>query len=146
MATAVYKRVRRLNVEESAYIAGIIDGEGSITLDTKQKGGNKHLALHVSNTDRVLLEYLQKIIGAGKIITKRTYKPHHKPAYAYSIHNRQALAVLEQIVLYLRTYKLRRAKIALARYILVTPRNGKYDDILHKKREMFVQQFLSIVQ
>ena len=144
MANARYQKVRKLSVAECSYVAGIIDGEGSITLTVKQKGGTRHLTILVSSTDETLLKYLQKIIGAGKILTKRVYKPHHKPAYTYSISNRQALSILSQAAPYLRTYKLRRAQIVLAQYILVTPRNGKYNDELRKKREKFVESFFSV--
>ena len=146
MLTRNYKKIKRLSIAERSYTAGIIDGEGSITLTIKQKGGTRHLAIFVSNTDKTLLEYLQKIIGAGKIITKRIYKPQHRPAYTYAIYNRQALGILEQVIPYLRTYKLKRAKIVLKRYISVTPRNGKYNNQLYKKRERFVQNFFSIKQ
>lgn len=138
------KKIKRLSITERSYIAGIIDGEGSITLTIKQKGGTRHLAIFVSSTDKSLLEYLQKVIGAGKIIAKRVYKSHHKPAYAYAIYNRQALGVLEQVAPYLRTYKLKRAKVVLAQYISVTPRNGKYNDKLSERRERFVQRFFLI--
>lgn len=145
MTTARYKKVKKLSIAERSYIAGIIDGEGSITLTVKQKGGTRHLMVLVSSTDKDLLRYLKKTIGAGKVLAKRTYKPHHKPAYMYSISNRQALSVLEQTVPHLRTYKLRRAKIVLSQYLLVTPRNGKYNDKLRRKREKFVQNFFSLM-
>lgn len=140
-----YKKIKRLSVAERAYVAGIVDGEGSITLTVKQKGGTRHLAVLVSSTDLALLEYLKNIIGAGKITTKRTYKPHHRPAYAYAIYNRQALGLIRQTVFYLRTYKSRRAKFVLAQYILVTPRNGKYSDRLSEIRAEFVEKFFSIL-
>ena len=145
MVTTRYKKVRKLSIVQRSYIAGIIDGEGSITLTVKQKGGTRHLAVSISSTDWALLQYVKQVIGAGKIIAKRTYKPHHKPAYTYTIFNRQALSVLRQVVPHLRTYKLGRARIALAQYILVTPRNGKYNDKLHTMREKFVERFFSIV-
>ena len=145
MATKRYKRVRKLSVAECAYLAGIVDGEGSITLTVKQKGGTRHLAVLISSTDRALLEYARKVIGAGMLIAKRIYQPHHHAAYAYSVYSRQALNVLKQIAPYLRTYKSRRAKLALAQYVLVTPRNGKYDNGLRKRREKFVKRFFSIM-
>lgn len=146
MEVVRYKKVRKLSIAERAYLAGIIDGEGSITLTVKQKGGTRHLVISVSNTDKALLGYLRKIIGAGKLINKRSYKSHHRPAYTYSIWNRQALTVLRQVAPYLRTYKSRRARIAIVQYVSVTPRNGKYNDGLRKKREGFVGAFFSIIQ
>ena len=88
MITAHYRKIRKLSVTERAYVAGIIDGEGSITLTVKQKGGTRHVTISISNTEIALLRYLGKIIGAGKLVHKRSYKPHHRPAYAYSLWNR----------------------------------------------------------
>lgn len=144
MITMRYRKTRKLTIGECAYLAGIIDGEGSITLTAKRKGGMRHVVILVSNTGLSLLRYIQKIIGAGKIIRQRTYQPHHQPAYKYSISNRQALHILEQIRPYLRTYKLQRARIVLTYYLLVTPRNGKYNDNLRKKRDQFVQKFFAV--
>lgn len=146
MSRTLYKKVKKFSLPECAYIAGIIDGEGSITLSVKQKGGTRHLALTISNTDVGLLQYLKKIIGAGKITTKRTYKRNHSPAYTYAIYSRQALSVLKQIYPYLRTYKLKRAKIVLTRYISVTPRNGKYNEKLRRRRERLVKDFFLVTQ
>lgn len=69
-----YGKVKTLNVEEAAYLAGIVDGEGTITLASKNKGQNRRLAITVSNTDRELLEWILKVVGVGIITTKRLYK------------------------------------------------------------------------
>jgi len=63
---------------QSAYVAGIIDGEGSITL-TK---------LH-SSTDRELLLYVQTLTG-GLITNKKNYSPdRHKNSYTLSIKQKK---------------------------------------------------------
>ena len=144
MVRAFYKKVKKLSVSERAYIAGIIDGEGSVTLTIKQKGGTRHLAITISNTDLLLLKYILRVIGAGKLTSKRTYKNHHSPSYIYAIHSRQALEVLRQILPYLRTYKKQRANYAMSHYITVTPRNGKYNKLLHDKKQKFVKNFFAI--
>lgn len=133
-----------MSESECAYLAGIIDGEGTVTLTVKQKGGSRHLAVTVSGTESTLMNYLPKVIGAGRITNKKTYKLNHAPAYTYSIYSRQAISLLGQILPYLRTYKAKRAKLALKEYILVTPRNGKYSPEQKISKDKFVEKFLAI--
>jgi hypothetical protein len=45
---------------------------------------------------------------------------------------------------YLRSYKRLRARLALARYDELTPRNGKYSDEQGAERQRFEDEFLSI--
>lgn len=142
----LYRKVNKLSPVNAAYIAGIIDGEGTVTLTVKQKGGTHHLAVTISNTDLPLLQYIKNLIGAGKLTTKKTYKTHHLPSYTYAIYSRQALDLLTQVTVYLRTYKHKRAELALENYCKVTPRNGKYSQSVLCERHVFVQQFMSIKQ
>lgn len=137
--------MQELSDIERGYIAGIIDGEGTITLSVKQKGGTRHLAVTVSGTEMALIGYLLKVTGVGRITRKKIYKEHHKPSYTYAVYSRQAIDLLEQITPYLKTYKIKRAKLALKDYVAVTPRNGRYTEAMKKKKEKFVVKFLAIL-
>ena len=139
-----YKTTNKLNSIDAAYIAGIIDGEGTVTLSRKHKSENRQLSITISNTEICLLDYILKAIGAGKITNKRISKPHHTPSYTYAIYNRQALDLLKQIEPYLKTYKLKRASLIIEKYIALTPRNGKYSDELASKRQYFENEVLAI--
>lgn len=138
------KRVRALTTAECAYLAGLIDGEGTITLARKYKGAHRHLLVSISNTERSVLEWVHRVIGAGRITTKRIYKPGHTPSYTYAISNIQALALLEQLAPYLQSYKRRRAELVLLKYKALTPRNGKYSAKVLKQREEFITEFFAI--
>ena len=52
-----------LTESEAGYVAGIIDGEGTITTGTSNKYYN--LVLVVSNTNIDLMLYLEKILGGS---------------------------------------------------------------------------------
>ena len=136
--------VKSLSLPDAAYIAGLIDGEGTITLTRKHRNENRQLSVSISNTDRDLLEFVYQSVGAGKITRKCTAKNHHTPSYTYAIYNRQALNVLEQIYAYLRTYKRERATLILRDYLQLTPRNGKYTDQQKAARECFESAVLAI--
>ncbi len=73
-----------------------------------------------------LLKYILACVGAGKITKKRTSKDNHTPSLTYSISNRQALALLNQINPYFKTYKKLRSQLVIDKYVELTPRNGKY--------------------
>ncbi len=47
-----YKTGNSLKVAEAAYIAGLIDGDGTVTLTRKHRNENRQLAVTISNTDK----------------------------------------------------------------------------------------------
>ncbi len=141
---ANYRKVKELSREEAAYIAGIIDGEGTISLTRKHRGEHRQLMVSISSTEPPLLKYVLKVIGAGRITNKCTYRDNHTPSVTYAISNRQALAVLEQVRPYLKTYKVKRAELILHSYIRLTPRNGKYTQALLEERDIFIEKFLRL--
>lgn len=139
-----YKRVNKLSKTEASYLAGLVDGEGTVTLTKREKNAQRTLTITIANTERVLLEYSLNVIGAGVISSKRVQKINHAPSFVYKITGRQALSVLQQILPFLCSYKKERAEFALAEYINVTPRNGRYNQVLLKKKQAFNSRFLCI--
>ena len=82
--------MRQLSTEDAAYLGGLIDGEGTISLTRRHAGERR------------------------------------------------------QVVPYLRSYKRRRAQLVLERYLILTPRNGKYTDAASRARDAFERDFLQI--
>jgi hypothetical protein len=142
---AIYKTTKQLTPPIAAYIAGLIDGEGTVTLCRKHKNENRQLAVSISSTEKYLLDYVLEVVGTGKITTKKTVKTHHSPSFTYAIYNRQALSLLEQISPYLQTYKKYRSQLILKDYLRLTPRNGKYSEELKSAKQDFEIQLLNIV-
>jgi len=138
------REVRRLSKTAAAYIAGLVDGEGTVTLTRQHRNESRRLTLSISNTEIALLEFVKDSVGAGRITGKRTYSQRHAPSFTYAITSRQALAVLEQILPYLRSYKRSRATLALQHYVQLTPRNGRYTKKLMDARSRFESRLLGI--
>jgi hypothetical protein len=138
------QRINSLSPESAAYIAGIIDGEGTITLTRLHARENRRLVVSIANTEAELLNFVHSEIGAGKITRKRTTSPQHTPSFCYAVSSRQALDLLRQIVRYLRSYKRQRAELALENYEEVTPRNGKYTAAQDIARKAFENSFLAL--
>ena len=140
----VYKVARTLTISDAAYLAGLIDGEGTISLSRRHANERRQLVVSISSTEPDLVDWPVKATGVGKVTRKRTSSDNHAPGLTYSVSNRQALAVLEQVEPYLRSYKKARARLALDHYVALTPRNGKYTPQLSRQREAFKKTFLSM--
>ena len=139
---ATYKKTNKLSIADAAYIAGLIDGEGTIALTRRHKNENRKE--NEAQGDDELLEYLLDTIGTGRVTQKKTYSDKHTPSATYTISNRQALSLLEQISPFLRTYKQHRAELVLQDYLRLTPRNGKYTPEIYDQRDRFTEKFLKI--
>lgn len=137
------RRVNQLPQDAAAYIAGLIDGEGTITLSRLHANENRRLVVSIANTELPLLEFVIGQVGVGKITRKHTTCDRHVPSFCYAITSRQALALLLQVVPYLRSYKRKRAILALELYESLTPRNGKYDAKTLAERRRFEENLLA---
>lgn len=132
-----------MKVWEAAYIAGIIDGEGSITLTRMHKRENRRPCISISSNDKEMLLYLQTIAG-GEIYSKKNYNPgKHQDSYTLYFKKKiEVFYILEKTVDFLRVDKKRnRAKWILEKYNAVTPRNGKYSKKLLEKKMDFEEKF-----
>ena len=139
-----YRKVKLLSRTDAAYIAGFIDGEGTISLTRRHRQDNRQLAVTISNTELSPLMFVRDTSGAGRITSKLTYRENHARSYTYGLFNRQALALLGQIEPYLRSYKADRARLVLRDYVKLTPRNGKYSGKQMAARERFIEAFFAI--
>lgn len=139
------RRVASLSPEDAAYLAGLIDGEGTIALSRRHAGENRQLVLSISSTEAALVDWARTALGVGKITRKNaTSSPHHAPGLTYSVSNRQALDVLSQVTPFLRSYKRARAELVLRHYVAVTPRNGKYSARAREARMQFEAEFAAL--
>jgi hypothetical protein len=139
-----YREVRALSAPEAAYLAGLIDGEGTVTLSRKHAGDMRQLVVSISNTELPILEFVLLSVGAGKLTHKCASQANHSPSYAYAVWNRQALALLAQVEPYMRSYKGDRARLVLRNYVRLTPRNGKYTEAMRAERSAFEGALLAL--
>jgi hypothetical protein len=138
-----YRKVNKLTPVDAAYLAGLIDGEGTVTLTRLSKNRQRGLAVTISNTELAILQHVLEAVGVGKITNKRKSRMHHTPSYTYQIANRQALELLRQVGQYMKSHKAGRANLAIREYLDLTPRNGRYSIGLLARREAFVRRFFN---
>jgi hypothetical protein len=137
-------QLNKLTETQAAYLAGIIDGEGTITLTRTHRCENRRPVVSISSTELPLLCYVRSVVGAGRITNKARTRAHHSPSFAYVLLSRQALTLLGQVAQYLRTYKSERARLLLEEYVQVTPRNGRYTAEQREARRRLEDRFFAI--
>lgn len=141
------KKIKQLSNVDAAYLAGLIDGEGTVAL-SHSNSNHRSPSVSIANTDYTLVEWPMQITGVGFICKKGTAtkkKSHHLDSYIYAVHYDNALELLGQIYPYLKNKSKRaRAKLLLDQYKLLTPRNGKYTAEELVARLKFEEEFLSL--
>lgn len=95
---------------DKAYVAGFVDGEGTITItrqSAKTFGGNENFytSLEISNTNLEILEWIQSLYG-GTLKTSQNHKHgNRKISYVLYWYSEKARPVLVSIYPYLRIKK-----------------------------------------
>lgn len=126
-----------LKITEKAYLAGLIDGEGSISLVVHGKGQLPQPQLNISNTNLKVLKWVKKKVCCGSIMKKNPRKPNHSVSFTWQISRAgRVMQVLSEIDNFL-IIKKPHAKLILNEYKKVTPRNGRYSkEIMRKKMQL----------
>lgn len=82
-----YKKTSKLSPVSAAYLAGLVDGEETITLTKRNRSKQRGLVVTISNTELMILQHVLGIVGVGKITNKRRSRINHTPSYTYQITN-----------------------------------------------------------
>jgi hypothetical protein len=132
--------------EIKSYIAGIIDGEGSIMLISNHKNQLPSPCISISSSTIELLEWIKSATNVGTIIKKKNYNPeYHKNSYTYYLRNDKALWLLSEIYPYLvLNSKKKRARLLLSEYKNVTLRNGRYTEATLNAKNDFYERFIGL--
>ena len=130
---------------EKAYLAGIIDGEGTVTLMRHHQNETPAPYVAISNNDLKLLHWVKKKIGAGTITTKPRREQHHKDSYTWCLRFDKAIAFLNSIKGYL-IIKRRQADLIVKEYKSVTSRSGRYTPELLRRKIKLVAKVKELNQ
>lgn len=98
-----------LPIEVLAYLAGILDGEGYIAVNTYKYEGRFgfHPHLTVCSTTREMVDWLRKETTVGKVGIVRDATSTRAPAYRWQVSSREELLwLIPQTVPYLVVKKL----------------------------------------
>lgn len=127
------------------YAAGLLDGEGTITL-TRHDSKSRWRApvVSITSTTRVFLDAMKETYG-GYVVQHTQKQDNWAQAWSWKVTNNDAIALLYDV----RPYMLEPRKNARARHILVsykrvTPRNGKYTEAAIAAKQQFEDEFFSL--
>lgn len=100
---------------EAAYLAGLIDGEGTIVVNRTntsksakacKRGYSYRAHLAISMTDEKMIRWVKRITNLGQIgKASKPKNPKHKRAWRWSVWSREASTVLLIVYPYLRLKK-----------------------------------------
>jgi ATP-dependent Zn protease len=140
------KRRKTMTDLEKGYIAGLIDGEGSITLLRKSASAKfRYPTVEMTSTTLEMLEKFKEIVGGGTIVKQKVYKESYKQSWCYKLIGDRAINCLIEIVDFLKEPKKKaRAQLIINKYKLVTPRNGRYSLKKLQQKLEFEKEFFEI--
>lgn len=96
----------KLTNEERAYIAGLVDGEGSIYMFHAEKRRTCYPAVCIAMTHKGVIEWLTDKLQSAKIqlhnSTNLRREPHLQPQYRFLLHGKRAQLLCKTILPYLR--------------------------------------------
>lgn len=113
-----YARVRQpivksMTVTDAAYLAGLMDGEGSIVA-AMQRQNRTTWRISIANTDFRLLAWCKEVTGCGSIVRKLSANPKHADGGSWQCYSWNALEIIEQILPYMKIEeKIRRSKMVI---------------------------------
>lgn len=84
-----------LAVPDAAYIAGFVDGEGSIILHGRMN--SIAVRLSIANTNRAILEWISEVTGLGCISMHRSETATHKTAWEWLTNGDGAASIISQL-------------------------------------------------
>jgi hypothetical protein len=132
-----------MSKQDYVYAAGLVDGEGSVTLTRQAANENRAPILSVTSTTPELLEFLRRLFGGTLSVHHRQTKKH-SASWSWKVQHNRALRALRAIYPYMREReKRRRVKLLMTEYASVTSRNGKYNQRLLNRRKRFEGRFFA---
>lgn len=132
------------NELDLAYTAGLIDGEGSVSLTQNHRYERRSPNVSLTSTSRELIDFLVETYG-GCARVQKVYQDHHRQAWVWSVRQNQALAFLDRVLPYMKEEKKRsRANYIVSGYKAVTPRNGKYTPEMLEAKIAFEDGFFTL--
>lgn len=104
------KQANALSATDAAYIAGFMDGEGSIMIQPKWNAYS--IRISAVNTDHEVMQWIVSATGIGRIYHRKRTNSSHSDTWWWQCASESAESILSQIRPYLRI-KAKHADIAL---------------------------------
>jgi len=141
MTKSIEFEVNALSETEKAWLAGIIDGEGSIFImkqkrKDRDRDTNYILRVTVQSTDKYMVPKIHQLIGGPVIYENFEKRPNQNNTLKWQLNGKGAIRFLRAILPYL-VVKNSQAKLAI-RFHRESKRHWKHmSEILYKRQEMY---------
>ena len=99
--------------EVAGYAAGILDGEGTVTLNLRKAPHSTDALVTVSNTDERMLRWLQQHIGGSVSPPHRGANERCRPTWCWRLYSINARRLLRAVLPFL-VVKREQAEVVLA--------------------------------
>ncbi len=135
------RRSNTLSVADAAYLAGLIDGEGTIGMAWRKPGsraGRFQFHVVVNMTERDVLAWVAETTGLGNVTGPYARRGNWHGFFRWAVQSAGAISVLEQIEPYLRV-KCANARLAIRTHaeILANTERGRDIEWLEMVRDVF---------
>jgi hypothetical protein len=103
-----------IGMVEAAYLAGLLDGEGHISVNRTRTGPSAKACkrgyayrsqIMLTMTDEKLVRWVHALTGLGTVAALRQTNSRHRPAWRWTVWSREASTVARAILPYLRLKK-----------------------------------------
>ena len=104
-------KLKKLSLEDKCYIAGLIDGEGCITVyyiknPNSPQGFRLRPQIQIGNTNKLIIYWLKETTGVGVLSIHKQSKAKWKTCYSWYLYVISDIkALLEEILPYLKVKK-----------------------------------------
>ena len=105
-----------------AYFAGILDGEGSFFME-KNRGEIYYPTISYEMTDKDVILSLKKFFKVGHVNKIYPRKKNWKISYRWRVRNEPAINILKEILKYLSIRRKAKAKFLIQEHKNVVKRN-----------------------
>ena len=119
-----------LKREEWSYLAGIIDGEGMITIEKQRRSNSFHPKIAITTTNKSLSNWLREKIMTTCVVSKNKH-PTWKTKYECFIHGYSCKPILQNVLPFLKI-KDEHARLATE---FINLRLSRKDMMMHSRRE-----------
>lgn len=103
-----------VNAIDIAWLAGIIDGEGTVQIHLVRESGYHQCKVNIVNTDEGILTEVKRILKEWLVFftISKNNQPEHKPCYVIGINRQlEAKFVLGKVLPYLKSVKKQKAEL-----------------------------------
>lgn len=122
--------------QDIAYLAGIVDSEGCISLLVKPRTRQIQLRLQVANTSTELIDWLHSGFQ-GKVYEHKMHSTYHRQRYDWVVIGKEAKELIKIILPFL-IVKKKQATLALD-FPILTP-GLQHNDIIHEMRSQMAAE------